>query len=162
MSEPEAPIPKLHFKLGRVLRVLLWAGLLVPWTWALLVPVPPRAVRAVGGATASFYVSKALHMSVYTTLAVLTAWLPMSRKWRFLLIILLIAHGGSTEYLQQFVERGASWRDFGLDTLGVCLGCLLSWRRWGPDLVGEDSQEQLQRDPAGKHGDAAPLGQGQV
>jgi hypothetical protein len=155
----ELPIPKLHFKLSHVLRILLWAGLLVPWTWALLTPVPPHAVRAVGGATASFYFGKALHLGVYAALAFLTAWLPMTRKWRLLLIVLLIAHGGSTEYLQQFVERGASWRDFGLDSFGVSLGCLLGWRRWrsGSDLLGKSPQEQLQHDPAGKHSDASPL-----
>ncbi len=159
MTETPAPTPKLHFKLGYVLRVLLWAGLLVPWTWALLTPVPQQAVRAIGGTTASFVFGKSLHVGVYATLAILTAWLPMSRNWRLILLVLLIAHGGTTEYLQQFVQRGSSWRDFGIDSLGVGLGCLLSWRRWHADgnPVGKCTQEQLQRDSAGENADADHL-----
>src|SRR5262249_8365491 len=128
----ELPVatPRLRFKLGHVLRVLLWAGLLVPWTWALLTPVPQEAVRVLGGVTPSYIFGKTLHVGVYATLSVLTALLPMRRSWRLLLLLLLILHGATTEYLQQFVQRGSSLVDFGLDSLGIGLGCLLCWRRW--------------------------------
>ena len=125
---PDAP--RLRFRLDHVVRYLLWAGLLVPWTWVLLIPVPPAAVKAVGGSDMSFILSKTLHFGVYAALAFLTAWLPLGRKWRIILLVMLIGHGGTTEFLQQFVQRNSSYLDFGRDSLGIGLGCLLSWRRW--------------------------------
>ncbi len=133
--------------------MLLWAGLIVPWTWALLTPIPPKTVTAVGGVNAAFLIGKTLHLSVYATLGLLTAWLPLQRRWRILLVALLVLHGGSTEYLQQFVNRGSSPRDAVLDSIGIGLGCLLAWRRWRilGDPAGELPQEQFKRDAAGEH-----------
>jgi len=129
-------------------RVLAWAGLLVAWTVALLRPVPAEAVHAVGGPEPSFWLGKTLHVGVYACLAVLTAWLPLSRRWRFILLAGLFLHGGATEFFQQFVPgRTASIRDVGLDTLGSCAGVCLSWRRWfgsRADLRRITPQQQLQ------------------
>jgi hypothetical protein len=137
--------------------VLLWVGLFIAWTVLLLVPVPSEAVRVVGGPKNSFWVSKILHVSVYAIFALLVTWLPVARRWRFLLIVLLIIHGGATEYLQQFVHRGSSWRDFGLDSLGVSLGFLLGWRRWRGDALRHAPQIQLQDDTAREHENADHL-----
>ena len=153
------PAPRLHFKFSKVLRFVLWAGLLAPWTWALLVPIPQKTVQAVGGPSISFIISKTLHIGVYATLGFLTALLPVGRKWRILAALFLISHGGTTEYLQQFVQRGSSWLDFGRDTLGVCLGCLIAWRFWRRpgDPVGVFPQKQFQSDPAGENRQASDL-----
>jgi hypothetical protein len=32
--------------------------------------------------------------------------------------------------LQQFVERGSSWSDVGLDHIGLLIGLLVSWKLW--------------------------------
>ena len=143
----------------RLLVPLAWAGLLIPWTWALLTPVPKQAVTALGGPEASFWFGKTLHVSVYATLALLTCQLPWPRRIRLLLLALLIAHGASTEYLQQFVGRGSSWRDWGLDSSGVALGTGLGWAlsRWRRQPRRACPQVQLQGDARGKNGDAADL-----
>src|SRR5262249_44866867 len=54
---------------------------------------------------------------------------PALRRW---IIVALVIHGGLTEFLQQFVHRGASWRDVGLDSLGIGIGAILTWKRWFP------------------------------
>lgn len=153
------PAPRLRFKYGHVLRFVLWAGLLAPWTWALLVPIPQKTVQAVGGASISFWIGKTLHIGVYATLGFLTACLPVGRKWRILAALFLISHGGTTEYLQQFVQRGSSWFDFGRDTLGVCLGCLVAWRCWRRrgDPLGKFPEKQFQPDPPGEDRQAPNL-----
>lgn len=153
------PTPKLRFKLGPVIRFVLWAGLLAPWTWVLLVPIPQKTVQAVGGASISFWIGKTLHIGVYATLGLLTSCLPVGRKWRILAALFLISHGGTTEYLQQFVQRGASGFDFARDTLGVCLGCLVAWRCWRRrgDPLGVLPQEQLEPDAAGEDRQASHL-----
>jgi len=121
--------------------VLVWICLLAAWTALLLIPVPSEAVSAVGGAQASFWVSKFLHVSVYAVFALLIAWLPLARRWRIVLIVLLVMHGGTTEIAQQFVHRGSSWLDFGRDSLGIALGILLGWRRWRGNALAKSPEE---------------------
>ncbi|HEV3145038.1 MAG TPA: VanZ family protein [Gemmataceae bacterium] len=115
---------------GQVLLLIVWALLLTVWTFALLRPIPPGAVVAAGGPENSFWLGKCLHVSVYAVLAIGASFLPLSPVLRRCVIVALILHGGLTEYLQQFVHRGASWRDVGLDTLGVAIGVGLTWKRW--------------------------------
>ena len=93
------PAPRLHFKFSKVLRFVLWAGLLAPWTWALLVPIPQKTVQAVGGPSISFIISKTLHIGVYATLGFLTALLPVGRKWRILAA--LVASTALSGYTQK-------------------------------------------------------------
>src|SRR5258707_14811955 len=45
--------------------VLAFAALFVAWTVLLLRPIPPAAVRAVGGHHVSFWIGKTLHVGVY-------------------------------------------------------------------------------------------------
>src|SRR5262249_24336971 len=54
---------------------------------------------------------------------------PALRRW---IIVGLVLHGGLTEFIQQFVHRGASWRDVDLDSLGIGIGVILTWKRWFP------------------------------
>ena len=75
-----------------------------------------------------FSAGKALHLTAYAVFALLTSRLP-SRRRIFILIVVL--HAPLTEFLQQFTGRTASLWDVGLDWLGVTLGVILSWRRWG-------------------------------
>jgi VanZ family protein len=111
-------------------KIAIWSAVLLGWTVSLLRPIPPAAVAVVGGPERSFWFAKCLHVSVYVLLAVGASFLPGSVKIRRWLLLVLVLHGGLTEFLQQFVHRGASWRDVGLDTLGVAIGVALTWKRW--------------------------------
>jgi VanZ family protein len=109
-----------------------WLAVLGVWT-ALLVfpgywfPHPPPAV-SVGELGAG----KLLHVAAYAALAASAGWLPASVGWRTLLVVLLVGHGGLTEWLQTFVPwREGCWRDVGIDAAGVTVGWLAS-RWWWP------------------------------
>ncbi len=131
-------------------RWLIWLIYVIVWTWALLLPEPGEFARALllgqGEGTPgpglevrerlleflqSFLFSKALHVTAYLGLAVLSAWPKVPGRWRWLLVVFMSLHGMATEYLQGFEpSRHPSWRDVGLDHLGVLLGMGLTWKRW--------------------------------
>ena len=112
---------------------LFWRRIVVPAVCGTLLVAdrsllrnPAAAVTALGGPAPSFWFAKTLHVSVYAILAILAVLLPLSRNWRLVALGVLVAHGGATEYLQQFVERTSSIRDFGLDSFGIVLGTCLA------------------------------------
>lgn len=108
--------------------VAVFVILLALLTRGLLTPVPASAVQITGGDDSSFWISKCVHVGAYGFMAWIAARLPIGRRWRIGLVILLLLHGGLTEYLQQFVGRGASLRDVILDCIGVALGTWIGWR----------------------------------
>jgi len=139
---------------------IVFVTLLVAWTGALLAPVPPAAITVLGGPARSFWFAKALHVSVYATLAILAVLLPLSRNGRLIALAILIAHGGATEYLQQFFGRGSSVRDFGLDFGGLILGVGLAVagrRVYSRQFCRESSQTNLQDNSRGEYPDTADL-----
>ncbi len=103
----------------------LWGGLLITWTWMLLMPIPDSAKR-LSGPDLMFWFGKGLHVTAYAVLSVLTWLLPVRESLRWLMIFLLIGHGGITEFFQQFVGRGSSWLDWGRDVAGIFLGTVLA------------------------------------
>jgi hypothetical protein len=113
------------------IHTVVFAASLTAWTIALLSPVPHQsAERVLGGSLQVFLFGKGLHVSAYAFLAVLGGTLPL-RGWKWTWVLVgLVAHGGLTEFFQQFVGRGASVRDVGLDSIGVTIGGLivLAWR----------------------------------
>lgn len=127
MNDAAEPPPRTHARL----RWLLWAGFLLLWSAALLTPQPVRAAEAMLAEEARFPASKLLHVAAYAVAALLTAWLPLPPRYRWLLLLALAAHAFATEYLQQFVRaRYPSLRDVALDHAGLLLGVLLTWKRW--------------------------------
>jgi len=110
-----------------------WALLLAAWTAALLTPHPARFADAALPAAAVFPTAKLLHVSAYAFLALAVAWLALPRWVRWPLLGLVSLQALGTEYLQQFVElRTGSWRDVGLDHLGIFLGLGLTFAwQWG-------------------------------
>jgi VanZ family protein len=127
MAPPEPPRTRnrlawLHFS--------AFVLLLAAWTVALLMPVPQEAAEELGGDEGKFWFSKSMHVATYAFLAFLGATLPLSLRWRLALLAVLSLHAFSTEFFQQFVGRSASWRDVGLDHVGIVLGIAVSWRWW--------------------------------
>ena len=101
------------------------------WTVALLIPIPKNtASRLLGGEDGIHLFGKMLHVGAYGFLAVLGGSMPLARRQRCLLLGGLSAHAFATEFLQRFVERGASWRDVGFDHLGIVLGVAIGWHWW--------------------------------
>ena len=104
---------------------------LVIWTIALLVPLPHQTAKEVLGSwDRVFAVHKLFHLSAYAYLAVMGGMMQLTRPQRWGVLALLSFHGFATEFFQQFVNRGASIIDVGLDHIGILIGCLISWRRW--------------------------------
>jgi VanZ family protein len=115
-----------------ILLWIVWFLYVGAWTAALLTPHPAKiAVAVLPEDDTRFYVLKTVHVLAYLVLTVLTGFLRGPRPWRWLLLLFLSAHALGTEYFQRFVPlREGSWRDVGLDHIGICLGLLLSWRWW--------------------------------
>jgi hypothetical protein len=131
-------------------RWFLWLVYLGVWTWALLVPDPGAWARFLLGLPAaaepaelpdwraqllrmllSFWFSKGLHVAGYLVLTALSAGLTVPARFRWLLLAFLSAHALGTEFLQGFeATRHPSWRDVGLDHLGIILGLVLTWKSW--------------------------------
>jgi VanZ family protein len=122
---------------------VLWLAFVLAWTAALLVPSPDRIARALlarvlPGAEGNhdldvslWWFSKSLHVIVYALLAILSGWLRVPWRSRWLLLVFISAHGFCTEFLQHFVvSRHGSLRDVGLDHLGAAIGVGLSWKWW--------------------------------
>lgn len=110
----------------------LWLPVFVGWTLLLITPGDwfpgPLASSKVG----EIGVGKLLHVGAFAVLAGSAGWLPLSLRQRTILAAALILHGGLTELIQTRVPyREGSWRDVGIDTLGVVLGYLTS-RWWWP------------------------------
>ena len=112
-------------------RWLAWLLLFGWWTFSLVTPHPVRAAHAVLPPEYHFAAAKTLHVSVYALLAGTLAWLPGPGWLRWAMVGVLSLHAGATEYAQTFVPgRTGSWRDVGLDHLGIALGLALTARRW--------------------------------
>jgi VanZ family protein len=111
-------------------RWVLWLFCLAIWTVALLRPEPARVNRAIVEHYTDLPVSKFVHVGVYAGLTALASILPMARR-RWLLLVFLSFHAMITEYLQNYVpEREGSWRDVGLNHLGIAVGLAISWYWW--------------------------------
>jgi VanZ family protein len=112
-------------------RWLAWSLFLLAWTLALLTPQPVQVADAVLPDDAVFPTSKALHVTAYALLAILTAALPLRHRTRWWLLGLLVLHAAGTEFGQQFVPpRTGSLRDVGLDQVGLVLGVVCTWKWW--------------------------------
>ena len=115
------------------LRWTLWTLCVTVWTVALLTPEPVRISREVLPHQLTFPAAKTLHVAAYAFLAILSGWLHVRGDKRWLLIAFLSLHGAATEFFQTFVEeRSGSWRDVGLDHVGIMVGLALSWKWWRP------------------------------
>jgi VanZ family protein len=111
-------------------RWLIWLLYMGAWSVALLTPIPPGVRVQVGDYDWTFSFAKTLHVTAYAVLAVLSGWLAIPCRYRWLMALFLAAHAATTEFFQQFVDRGSSVRDVCLDLIGIALGCLVTWKWW--------------------------------
>jgi hypothetical protein len=114
-------------------RWLIWAVYFIAWTTMLVVPTPEVGTWTIGEdkLDLKYLFSKSLHVGAYAGLAVLTGWLRVPARWRWLLLFVLMAHGTATELIQtHVVSRTGCLEDVGFDNLGIALGLLLSWKWW--------------------------------
>lgn len=101
------------------------------WTIALLVPIPTQtASQVLGGASGMFLFAKTLHVSAYAFLTLLGGSMVLTRQQRWLILAILSFHAFASEFLQQFTSRTPSWKDVGLDHIGILIGLALGWRWW--------------------------------
>jgi VanZ family protein len=116
---------------ARKYRWIIWGLYVAAWTTALLVPLPGGSGWKVHNVSLKFLFAKTLHVSAYALWAMLSAWLLVPRRWRLLLLVLMVVHAAATEFLQTFVPgRTGNLRDVGLDLIGIGIGCLLTWKWW--------------------------------
>jgi hypothetical protein len=117
------------------IHTVVFAAFLTAWTIALLSPVPEQAQRVFGGPWEAFLFGKGLHITAYAFLAVLGGTIRwFERRWVWVLPA-LVAHGALTEFFQQFVGRGASVGDVGLDSIGIAAGGIIVWLKRGRGAV---------------------------
>jgi len=125
-------------------RWLLWAVFVTGWTAALLTTEPVHVAQAVHTPPVIFPTDKLLHVSAYALLAVLSGWLIVPARWRWILLIFMCFHAFGTEFFQQFVpERGPSLWDVGIDHVGIAIGLTISCRWW---LAAEKERESRMED----------------
>ncbi len=121
-------------------RWCIWGLYVVAWTTALIAPVPETpGLNNVGFGDISlrFLVSKAVHVSAYALLTVLTGWLQLAPPRRLWLLFLLMAHATATELIQeQLVYRSGLLSDVVIDQIGIALGLLAAWRWWCAGVAG--------------------------
>ena len=112
-------------------RWTLWTLCVTAWTLVLTTSAPAHVMHDVLPAQATFPVAKTAHVLGYAFLTILSGWLHVRGDRRWFLLAFLSLHGMATEYIQTYVpDRSGSWRDVGLDHIGVVLGLVLSWKWW--------------------------------
>ncbi|MGE3805030.1 MAG: VanZ family protein [Gemmataceae bacterium] len=118
-------------QLPPLLRWLAWAGCGTAITIVLLIPISP-SISSEGPLGSSYsFTANLVHIVAYGVWTALTALLPVARRTRWLLSLLLLGHGAASELLQGFVPtRYPDWEDVGWDLLGIVLGVAASWPWW--------------------------------
>ena len=119
--------------MARTRRWLLWALFAGVWTTFLLLPA--HAIEGLPGHEIihgrKYLVAKSLHVIGYVVLTVLSGWLLVPARFRWLLVFFVMAHATGTELLQQVVPgRTGDLRDVGFNQLGVLLGLVITWKWW--------------------------------
>jgi VanZ family protein len=126
----EQPTPALS-RQALLWRWFVWCSFLIAWSRALLVPSPDRFLPSDELRHYSFEIAKTLHVTAYALFAILSGWLRVPWRYRWLLFVGMVAHAAGTEFLQQFIkDRHPSVRDVAIDLVGIALGMMVSWRWW--------------------------------
>jgi VanZ family protein len=114
-------------------RWVVWGIYVILWTTMLIMPTPDTGNWTIEdlGLDLKYVIGKSLHVGAYATLAILTGWLGVPARRRWLLVFVIMAHATATELIQLCIpSRTGSLQDVGIDNLGIGLGLLLSWKWW--------------------------------
>jgi VanZ family protein len=123
-------------KVNSTARWVIWFLFLAAWTLALLTPQPVQLAQEVLPDQDRFYFGKSLHIAAYAVLVILTTWLKVTNRVRWMCLAFLSFHAFATEFLQLYVpERSGSLRDVELNHLGLALGLILTIPWWWTPLV---------------------------
>ena len=117
-------------------RWLTWVAFVLVWSAALEFPVPvpddPDTERFI--VTYRYILGRSLHVGAYAMLAVLSAWVPVAVRYRWIMMFFLLAHAWGSEMLQQELKpwfgRSGSLGDVGWDIGGILIGVAVSWKWW--------------------------------
>ena len=127
------------------LRWCVWSIFAIAWTVSLLVPKPIRSSELAEAVASPMLgeesakeagkiisIGKIMHVTAYALFTGLSAWLMVSPRRRWLLLVVLAGHGVLTEFLQWLLptNRTGCLYDVGLDYIGILLGVLLTWKWW--------------------------------
>ena len=115
---------------------MIWTLFVVGWTAALEVPIPEPTTLPGSEiiVTYKYLIAKSAHVALYAVMTVLSAWVPLATRYRWLMMLFLMGHATATELLQaeleEYCHRGGSLADVGYDHLGILLGAAISWKWW--------------------------------
>jgi len=89
-----------------VIRWLIWIGFVVAWTIALEVPAPETEGLPGGEMIDSNrrLIAKSAHVAVYVVMAMLSGWVPIALRYRWVMMFFLMGHAWGTEYLQELLQ----------------------------------------------------------
>ncbi len=112
-------------------RWVVWLTLFAVWTAGLLSSGVAQVVRHNLPSQTRLPIAKVVHVAAYALLTATAAFLPLSGRWRWLVLLVLSGHAILTEYLQTFIPlRTGQWQDAILNHIGISLGLLLVWPWW--------------------------------
>jgi hypothetical protein len=120
--------------MGHKVRWAVWFGFVAIWTILLLLPAGPATDSLTDiefVADKKFFLFKSLHISAYAVMTILSGWLRIQARFRWLLVFFLMGHATLTEILQLGIEgRTGALHDVGFDNVGIAIGLALSWKWW--------------------------------
>ena len=122
-----------------MVRWLIWLIFVIAWTIGLEMPFPPPEEMPGNDFIWSnkVFFAKGMHVLVYAVLTVMSVWVPLPARYRWLMMFFLMGHAWGSEMLQEALEsychRGGKLSDVGFDVIGIILGVLISWKWWTRD-----------------------------
>lgn len=113
------------------LALMAWILYVLVLSRALLMELPIAPPQDKRRQEELFLFSKTVHVVAYAGFAILSGNLRLPRPYRWGLILIMSLHAMGTEYGQTFLKtRHPSWRDVGLDHIGMLIGLAISWKWW--------------------------------
>ena len=114
-------------------RLQVWWIYFLAWTAALIAPIRDQTPWVVTSIQVDlkFLVAKTVHVGGYALFTILTGWLLVPLRERWLMMFLLMGHATLTELIQEHVPgRSGHLHDVAFDQLGITLGLIASWKWW--------------------------------
>lgn len=113
---------------------IIWLVYTLLWTTGLVLPGSATEIEPLDKLLTGYRyaAAKSLHVCAYAVMTILSAFLPVPARFRWVLVFFLMAHATATELLQEnFIPlRSGELDDVGFDQFGITMGILLSWKRW--------------------------------